>query len=228
MLRPAIVVLLFAACSKPVSQSSAPSAIATGHAERSESAGHAEKSAPANAEIGKPAPPFTLKDTDGKEVSLDNLRGKTVVLEWFNPECPFVKKAHTAGTLVNYAKKVSAEGVVWLAINSGAPGKQGYGADTNREGIKTFQLNHPVLLDESGIVGRSYGATNTPHMFVIDAKGILVYAGAIDNSPDGEGQSPEGGLLVNHVDEALRQMREGKVIAKPSTKAYGCSVKYGH
>lgn len=220
MIRFGIALLLFtAACSEQVGQPTNPSAAA--------SAAAAKPGEAANAELGKPAPAFTLKDTEGKDVSLESFKGKTVVLEWFNPQCPFVKKSHTAGSLVDYAKKATGDGVVWLAINSGASGKQGHGAEANREGIKAFSIDHPVLLDESGSVGRLYGATNTPHMFVIDPKGVLVYSGAIDNSPDGEGQSAEGGTLVNYVDQALREVRDGKPISKPSTKAYGCSVKYG-
>lgn len=180
------------------------------------------------AELGAPAPDFALKDLDGKEVKLSSLKGKTVVLEWFNPECPFVKAAHTKGALVDFAKRATKKpNVVWLAINSGAPGKQGAGAEKSRAGAKAFALEHPVLLDESGQVGKAYGATNTPHLFVIDAKGVLVYRGAIDNSPDGEGGSPQGGKLINYVEAALDDLAAGRAVKAPDTKAYGCSVKYG-
>ena len=180
-----------------------------------------------SAEVGKPAPDFTAKDLDGKEVKLSSFKGKVVVLEWFNPGCPFVKNAHTKGSLKEAAKKHTKNGVVWLAVNSGAAGKQGHGADANREGAKTFAMEHPIVLDESGDIGRAYGATNTPHMMVIDDKGTLVYRGAIDNSPDGEGESPTGGKLVSYVDEALAALAAGKAPATAETKAYGCSVKYG-
>lgn len=179
------------------------------------------------AAVGAPAPDFTLPDTEGKSVSLGAFKGRVVVLEWFNPECPFVRAAHSKGALVSMAKRLSGKGVVWLAINSGAPGKQGAGVDKSRDGRKAFALDHPVLLDEAGTVGRAYGATNTPHMFVIDPAGKLVYRGAIDNSPDGEGQSPEGGKLVNYVDAALDDLKAGRAVRTPQTKAYGCSVKYG-
>lgn len=186
------------------------------------------ETAPTGAQVGQPAPDFTLKDLDGKEVSLASFKGKTVVLEWFNPGCPFVKNSHAKASLKETAKKATAKGdVVWLAINSGAPGKQGTGVDTNRTAAKEWGMEHPVLLDEEGKVGKAYGATNTPHMFVVDPKGTLVYAGAIDNSPDGEGESPEGGTLVNYVEQALSELAAGKPISVPSTKAYGCSVKYG-
>lgn len=182
----------------------------------------------AGAAVGQPAPDFTLKDLDGKEVSLASLKGKTVVLEWFNPGCPFVKNSHGKGSLKGFAPKATAKGdVVWLSINSGAPGKQGAGVDANRQGAKDLGVANPILLDEEGKVGRAYGATNTPHMFVIDPEGTLVYAGAVDNSPDGEGESPEGGTLVNHVAQALEDLAAGKPVRVPTTKAYGCSVKYG-
>jgi peroxiredoxin len=176
--------------------------------------------------IGTPAPDFSLSDLAGKQVKLSDFKGKTVVLEWFNPECPFVKASHTKGSLVGLAKKETDKGVVWLAINSGAPGKQGAGADKSREGLKTFGLSHPVLLDEQGNVGKQYGATNTPHMMIIDKSGKLAYRGAIDNSPDGEAKSPEGGKLVNYVEAALDDLTQGRAVQVAETKAYGCSVKY--
>ncbi len=179
------------------------------------------------AEVGKAAPDFTLNDLDGKAVSLSSFKGKTVVLEWFNPECPFVKASHNKGSLKTYAEGAAAKGVVWLAVNSAADGKQGAGVETNRQGVSAFSLKHPVLLDPKGEIGRKYGATNTPHMYVIGPDGTLVYAGAIDNSPDGEGESPTGDKLINYVDEALKALSEGKPVSTPRTKAYGCSVKYG-
>lgn len=181
----------------------------------------------ASADVGRPAPDFTLKDLDGHPVKLSDSLGKIVVLEWFNPGCPFVDKTHTVGQLKGLADREMAKGVVWLAINSAAPGKQGSGADANRAGKEKFKLSHPILLDESGAVGHAYGAAHTPHMFVIDTKGVLVYAGAIDNSPDGEGESPTTGTLVNYVEQALDAVRAGKPVATPRTEAYGCGVKYG-
>ena len=175
---------------------------------------------------GSAAPDFKLKDADGKTVSLADFKGKTVVLEWFNPECPYVKASHTKGSLVDYAKKLTKQGVVYLAVNSGAAGKQGAGAEKSRAGAKGFGMEHPVLIDESGETGKAYGATNTPHMFVIK-DGKVAYAGAIDNSPDGEKGNPEGGTLVNYVDQALGELGAGKPVSKAQTKAYGCSVKYG-
>ena len=180
-----------------------------------------------SAEIGKPAPDFTLPDLDGQSTTLSAFLGKTVVLEWFNPGCPFVNNSHTQGQLKELAKKEMARGVVWLAVNSAAPGKQGHGVEANRAGKEKFALTHPILLDESGKVGHAYGAAHTPHLFIVDPKGVLVYAGAIDNSPDGEGESPTGGQLVNYVEQALDDLRTGKAVRTPRTEAYGCTVKYG-
>lgn len=179
------------------------------------------------ASLGAPAPDFTLNDLAGKPVRLADYKGKTVVLEWFNPECPFVKLSHTKGSLKGLAEKHAEDtSIVWLAINSGGPGKQGHGVEVNTQGAATFGMKHPVLLDPEGKVGKAYGATNTPHMFIIDPKGTLVYSGAIDNSPDGEGQSPSGGALVNYVSQALDELKQGKAVSVPKTKAYGCGVKY--
>ena len=176
--------------------------------------------------LGKQAPDFELRDLDGHPVRLGQFRGKTVVLEWFNPECPFVRASHTKGSLKGLAEKYAQKGIVWLAINSGSPGKQGYGVEANVAGKTKYGLSHPVLLDETGDVGRAYGARHTPHMFVIDDKGVLVYRGAIDNSPDGEGESPKGGTLVNYVEAALADLSAGRPVKTPETEAYGCSVKY--
>lgn len=181
----------------------------------------------AKAEVDKPAPDFMLKDYEGKAHKLSDLKGKTVVLEWFNPDCPYVKAAHNKGSLKDLARRMSQKGVVWLAVNSGAPGKQGHAPERVAAGKQAFGMEHPVLVDESGAVGRLYGATNTPHMYVIDDKGVLVYRGAIDNSPDGEGESPTGGKLENHVETALTEVLAGKPVTTKDTRAYGCSVKYG-
>ena len=216
---------LLAACEKTPSPASPPIEAP----KPTEAAATTPPPAPATpaAIVGQAAPDFTLKDLTGKDVALASFKGKTVVLEWFNPQCPFVKKSHTVGSLVDTAKKATDAGVVWLAINSGAPGKQGNELAVNEEAVKTWSLTHPVLRDETGVVGHAYGATNTPHMFVIDAKGTLVYAGAIDNSPDAEKGAPEGGTLVNFVDAALADVAAGRPVATPTHKAYGCGVKYG-
>lgn len=220
--------LALAACSKdppPATQTTAaqPQAETKTEAKAATPAVAGEK-----AEVGKPAPDFTLKDLDGKETKLSSFKGKTVVLEWFNPGCPFVNKSHTKGSLKDAANKATQKGVVWLSINSGAAGKQGAGADANREGAKKFGMTNPILLDETGAVGQQYGATNTPHIMVIDPAGNLAYRGAVDNSPDGEGETPQGGKLVSYVDEAVTAVTAGKAPATAETKAYGCGVKYAH
>lgn len=173
------------------------------------------------------APSFELPDLDGRKVSLADYRGKVVVLEWFNPECPFVRAAHERGSLVDAAARLQKSGVVYLAVNSAAPGKQGAGVAANRKGAAEFRLDHPILLDERGDVGRAYGATNTPHLFIIDTTGRLVYRGAVDNSPDGEGEAPTGGRLIRYMEEAVEATLAKRSVREPETQAYGCSVKYG-
>jgi peroxiredoxin len=146
---------------------------------------YADKGSEATAKLGEPAPAFSLTDLDGKTVSLADFAGKTVVLEWFNPGCPFVKYAHGEGPLAGMAGEQTKAGVVWLAINSSAPGKQGHDREENRKAATEWKMEHPILLDEDGKVGHAYGATTTPHMFVIDGTGKLVYAGGLDNAPLG-------------------------------------------
>lgn len=226
----AVSVLALSACSKdppPATQTTAASQPETKNAPATPAGPAVAADAP-SAEIGKPAPDFTLKDLDGKETKLSTFKGKVVVLEWFNPGCPFVKKSHGKGSLKDAAARHTKNGVVWLSINSGAAGKQGAGVEANKEGVTKFGMTNPVLLDETGAVGKKFGATNTPHMFVIDGTGTLVYSGAIDNAPDGEGETPAGGKLVSYVDEAISAVAAGKPVATPKTSAYGCSVKYAH
>lgn len=219
------------ACKSPPPATDAPATSAAPAATTTTAAAPAN-AAPAEvagpARVGQPAPDFALKDLEGHEVKLSSFKGKTVVLEWFNPGCPYVKAAHSKGSLKEAAKTHTAKGVVWLAINSGAPGKQGHGVEANKAGVSAFGLSHPVLLDESGQTGRAYGATNTPHMFVVDPSGVLVYRGAVDNSPDGEGESAPDGKLLKYVDLALADLAALKPVGVAETKAYGCSVKYGH
>ena len=153
---------------------------------------------------------------------MSSYRGKTVVLEWFNPDCPFVKYAHGDGPLKDLAARQAKSGVVWLAINSGAPGKQGHGKDRNAAARAEYGLDHPILLDEDGAVGRRYEAKTTPQMVVIDPEGLVRYAGAIDNKPFGKGD----GELVDYVSAALGDLAARRPVAIPETKPYGCSVKY--
>lgn len=169
--------------------------------------------------VGQAAPDFTLRDLDGNEVSLASLRGKTVVLEWINPNCPFSLRHSKEKTMQTTADK-HAE-VVWLGINSTNPT---HGDHLEPAKYKAFLAEHairyPVLDDGAGAVGRAYGAKTTPHMYVIDPEGKLAYAGAIDDDPRGNGAK------VNYVDAALTAMAEGKSPDPASTRPYGCSVKY--
>jgi peroxiredoxin len=176
------------------------------------------------AEVGKPAPDFTLADTDGKTHRLSDYtgQGKVVVLEWFNPDCPFVQKQHKKTHNMIETKAMAAEmGVVWLAVNSNAAGKQGSGLDRNRQAKIEYAMDYPLLMDPDGAVGRLYRAKTTPEMYVIDAKGILIYQGAIDDNP-----SPFELGKVNYVKQALSEHAAGKPVSEAETKSYGCSVKY--
>jgi peroxiredoxin len=168
---------------------------------------------------------FRLTDTEGEEHALESYleTGRIVVLEWFNPDCPFVKKHHQSHrTMAQLEDRYSGRGVVWLAINSGAPGKQGAGLDRNVRAREECGIDYPVLLDESGRVGRLYGAKTTPHMYVIEPGGSIVYQGAID---DERGTKQLG--KTNFVEKALEQLLAGESIAVPYSAPYGCSVKYG-
>jgi len=169
--------------------------------------------------VGEPAPEFTLRDLDGNEVSLAAQRGKTVVLEWMNPNCPFSLRHSKQKTMQSTADK--HPDVVWLAINSTKPT---HGDHLEPAAYQAFLaengIRYPVLDDGAGDVGRAYGAKTTPHMYVIDAAGKLAYAGAIDDDPRG------GGAKVNYVDAALATLAAGGQPAPASTKPYGCSVKY--
>jgi peroxiredoxin len=174
--------------------------------------------------IGQAAPDFTLKDLDGKSVKLSDYKGKIVVLEWFNPGCPFVQSAYGKdGSLNGMAAKMVADGVVWLSVNSGATGQEGAGADASKKARDEWKISNPVLLDEAGTVGRTYGAKSTPHVFVIDAKGMLAYRGALDNAPMGK---VEGDKKINYVEAAISELKAGKPVTTKETKSYGCPVKY--
>lgn len=221
----ALLIALFVSACSQTSTSPAPGASAV--AEDKQGGSTAKPAPAANAggpEVGKPAPDFTLPDLDGKTVQLSQFKGKTVVLEWFNPDCPFVKANHTKGSLKGMAKRFADKGIVWLAVNSSAAGKQGHGADVNRKGKETYGMDYPILLDEKGEVGKMYGARTTPHMYIIDPQGVLVYKGAIDNTP-GSDPEPED-KVVNYVETALGELSAGKPVTTKETEPYGCSVKY--
>ncbi len=179
----------------------------------------------AEAAVGQKAPDFTLADLDGKQHKLSEITasGKVVVLEWYNPECPFVKKHYRddTGTMNKLAEKYASQNVVWVRINSGAEGKQGAGAELNRKMVAEYGITTPVLLDTTGEVGKTYGAKHTPEMFIIAADGTIAYHGAIDD--DSRAAQPG---KVNYVDQALQQVLAGETVTTATTKPYGCSVKY--
>ena len=177
---------------------------------------------------GKTAPDFTLTSAAGKQVSLSDFRGKTVVLEWTNKGCPFVQKHYKSGNMQALQSEAAKDGVVWLTVNSSAKGQQGYvtAADAKAE-MKTFRTTPTAyLLDHDGKAGHLYGATATPHMYVIDPKGTLAYMGAIDSKPTANAADIEG--AENYVRTALAAVEDGKMPKVPATRAYGCSVKYAH
>ena len=180
----------------------------------------------AEVKIGEPAPGFELPDLSGETVKLSDHKGKVVVLEWFNPGCPFVKRAHEdGGALQTMAATWSEKGVVWLAINSGSPGKQGTGVETNAAAAQSWSMSHPVLLDEDGKVGRVYAAKTTPQMVVIDEAGNQQYNGALDNAPFGKVKGKDK-TLTPFAAEVIAAVVEGKESPHKRTKPYGCSVKY--
>jgi len=177
-------------------------------------------------EIDKPAIDFTLTDTNGNQVSLSDYKGKYVVLEWINYDCPFVKKHYDSGNMQALQKKYAEKGVVWLAICSNKPGSQGNFAveEIHRRWKAHSSTLTAYLLDEDGKVGRIYGATNTPHMYIVDPEGTLIYMGAIDSVPSASKSDIE--KSDNYVTMALDAVLAGKDVPVKTTKAYGCSVKY--
>jgi len=178
------------------------------------------------ATVGKRAPAFSARDLDGKTVSLAALRGKYVVLEWHNKGCPFVVKHYASGNLPRLQQKWTGKGVAWLSIVSSAPGTQGcVTAEEAREDIaSTKTAVTAMLLDPDARIARAYGAKCTPHMFVIDPKGVLIYNGAIDDHATSDAEDIAGS--VNFVDQALSEALAGKPVSVSSTRPYGCGVKY--
>lgn len=169
--------------------------------------------------VGEPAPSFTLKDEQGNEHSLSQYRGKIVVLEWVNPECPFVRRHYKAKTMMTLAEIYSDKNVVWLAIDS----SRSVTPEQSRKWIEKHRINYPILQDPKGEVGELYEAKTTPHMFIVDAEGVLRYQGAIDNDSWG---TKEVKKVDNHVDQALKALLAGQPPILAETKPYGCSVKY--
>ncbi len=184
--------------------------------------------------VGEAVPDFTLTDVDGKEHHLSDYKGKVVLLEWFNPQCPYVIDQYTKATLKTFGNQMKQEGAVYLAVNSAAPGNQGSGREANIEARERFGIRFPILLDEDGKVGRLLDARFTPQVFVIDAKGVLRYAGAIDNAPMGKvntttyppGKGKERGEFVNYARQAYDEIKAGEEVTTSTTKPYGTRVKY--
>lgn len=178
------------------------------------------------ATVGEDAPAFTLPAADGATVNLADFKGKVVVLEWFNRECPFVRKHYDSKNMQGLQKEMAAKDVVWLTVNSSADGKQGHEtADSAKETMaKEGMTPAHFLLDADGKVGRLYDAKTTPHMFVVDAAGKLAYAGAIDDKASAYTSDIEG--AKNYVRQAVDELLAGKPVSEASTKSYGCGVKY--
>jgi|SRR5580692_8845131 hypothetical protein len=181
----------------------------------------------ASVEVGQPAPNFTLTDINGQSHSLSDYKGKIVVLEWNNPACPFVKKHYDSGNIPTLQKTATAGGIVWLTINSGAPGHEG-ACSTPVEINSWLQKNAAAptayFCDTDGKVGHLYGAKTTPDMYVINADGTLVYKGAIDSIRSAD--IADIAKATNYVKAALDALKSGQPIAKPVSEPYGCSVKY--
>jgi peroxiredoxin len=175
---------------------------------------------------GQPAPAFRGVDVNGKPVSLADFRGKTVVLEWNNPNCPFVQKHYTSGNMQSLQQKNTAAGVVWLAINSTTESHSDYMAPAKLAAWFGEQKSAPtaVVMDPRGEIGRAYAAKVTPHMYVIDANGTLVYAGAIDDKRSANPADVK--TATNHVAAALGEVAAGKPVTTSTTTAYGCTIKY--
>lgn len=179
-----------------------------------------------NAVVGKPAPDFSVMDATGKTRTLSEFKGKNVVLEWYNKDCPYVKKHYGSGNMQKVQSELTSKGVVWLTVISSAKGQQGY--LSSEEALKNAQTAgakaDAILIDDSGKMGRSYGAKTTPHMYMIDGKGTLRYNGAIDSNDSADPSTIA--KSENYIVAAANSLLKGEKIAKDSTKPYGCSVKY--
>ena len=177
-------------------------------------------------QVGAPAPEFAMVDTKGTLRKLSDLRGKVVVLEWTNADCPFTIKHYKSANMQTLQKQATGEGVVWLSVISSAPGEQGYvdAAEANRLTVSRDAAPTAVLLDPDGKLGRLYGAVTTPHMFVVDAKGVLRYMGGIDSIASTNVADVEKAKPLFR--EAMQAVVTGRTVANPVTRPYGCSIKY--
>ncbi len=188
--------------------------------------GGAATGAAAVATVGQPAPAFTVSDATGKAVSLSDFKGKHVVLEWVNPGCPFVVKHYSSANMQGTQKEATAKGVVWLTVSSTAPDASDYKKPAELAGWMQAQkaAATATLMDDDGKLGRAYGARTTPHMYIVDPAGTLVYAGGIDDKPSS--RASDIPTSKNYVKAALAETLAGKPVSMASTKPYGCSVKY--
>ena len=176
--------------------------------------------------VGQPAPDFTLNDATGKPVKLSDFRGRHVVLEWTNPGCPFVRKHYNSGNMPATQQEATAKGVVWLSINSTERASYEYMEPAKLVAWQQQRKMQPTatLMDEDGVIGRAYAARTTPHLYIIDPKGVLVYAGGIDSIASARQEDIKS--ATNYVNQALGEAFGGKAISAATTRAYGCSIKY--
>ncbi len=176
--------------------------------------------------IGYPAPAFSAVDTTGKTWSLAELKGKRIILEWTNDQCPYVVKHYGSGNMQALQKEATGAGYLWLSIISSAPGKQGHVSPAEADALTASRGAAPtaVLIDSQGVLGRAYEAKTTPHLFIIDEAGNLVYQGGIDDKPTTDPADIAG--ANNYVRQAMAELASGKPIANPVTRPYGCSVKF--
>jgi peroxiredoxin len=180
------------------------------------------------ATVGQQAPTFTGKDSQGKTISLDQYRGKYVVLEWTNRDCPYTAKQYNSGNMQALQREWTAKGVVWFTVLSSAPGEQGYltAAEENAQIARVHAHPTAAILDPTGEIGKLYSAKTTPHMFVIDPAGKLIYGGAIDDKPTTD--TADVKVAKNYVSAALTEAMAGQPVEVASTRPYGCAVKYGN
>ena len=176
--------------------------------------------------VGAPAPAFQAVDADGKTRNLSEFAGKTVILEWTNHDCPYVRKHYNSATMQTLQKDMAKEGVVWLSVISSPVGEQGYVEGPKAKELSAQRAAAPagILLDPKSGMARAYAAQTTPHMFIIDPKGTLAYMGAIDDKPSSSASSLTG--AKSYVRQAVAEMKAGKPVSEASTKSYGCVVKY--
>jgi peroxiredoxin len=182
--------------------------------------------AQAAARPGEPAPAFSVADTAGKVRTLDEFKGKYVVLEWINHDCPFVKKHYNSGNMQKLQSDLTADGVIWLSVNSSNVGQQGHTSPEQTEKLRDEKKAKPtaILLDTNGVMGKAYGAKTTPHMFIINPQGQIVYNGAIDDKKSADPADIPNSK--NYVRAAYEQVKKGEAVTTATSQPYGCSVKY--